>query len=413
MATNTQSFVCREKPNKVDLRTYVLANSPSPNTEQVFLNGVLQNFGVDNDYTIADKTIVFNASTQMEEADVILVNYIIDSYTPPAPDIVPSGASLEGRKNLIHWCLRRLGAPVIDINLDEDQIEDRIDEALMYFRDYHFDGVERAYLHYQITASSIELESPFTDNLERGTVLTGATSGATASVFDKSLDGKIIRIKHLTDNRLRKGETVKIGDTTNLIEILNTDAAVFLGDCDNKYINVGKKALAITNIIPQESSTIGGNLGGMFDFQYQFALNNMFNLASTDLVTYDLYQRYITMWEFMFRGAKGIRFNRKTDRVYLDVEDFLVGKWIILEAWVALDPSIYLEIYSDEFVREYAYNLIKLQWGTNLKKFSGVALPGGVTLNGQQIYDEAKADLEILRERVRKEFELPPDFFVG
>ena len=139
----------------------------------------------------------------------------------------------------------------------------------------------------------------------------------------------------------------------------------------------------------------------------------MFNLASTDLVTYDIYKQYTSLWEFMFRGAKGIRFNRKTDRVYLDVQDWIVGKWIILEAWVALDHNIYLEIYSDEFVREYAYNLIKLQWGTNLKKFSGVALPGGVTLNGQQIYDEAKTDLETLRERVRKEFELPPDFFVG
>lgn len=409
---NTQSFVCREKPNKLNLRTYVLANSPSPNTEQVFLNGVLQNVGVDNDYTISDKTILFNSSTEIEDTDVILVNYIIDTYTPPPADIVPSGAALEGRKNLIHWCLRRLGAPVIDINVDEDQIEDRVDEALMYFRDYHFDGVERAYLHYQITASSIELDAAYTPTIERGTILTGLTSGATASVFDKSVDGKIIRIKHLTDKRLRKSESVKIGDT-DTVQILNSDTAVVIGDCDNKYINVGRKALAITNIIPQETATIGGNLGGMFDFQYQFALNNMFNLASTDLVTYDIYKQYTSLWEFMFRGAKGIRFNRKTDRVYLDVQDWVVGKWIILEAWVALDHNIYLEIYSDEFVREYAYNLIKLQWGTNLKKFSGVALPGGVTLNGQQIYDEAKADLETLRERVRKEFELPPDFFVG
>ena len=89
------------------------------------------------------------------------------------------------------------------------------------------------------------------------------------------------------------------------------------------------------------------------------------------------------------------------------------GQWIILEAWVALDPTVYNEIYMDEFVREYAYSLLKMQWGSNLKKFSGIALPGGVTLNGQQIYDEAKAELDILRERVRKEFQLPPDFIVG
>jgi hypothetical protein len=119
------------------------------------------------------------------------------------------------------------------------------------------------------------------------------------------------------------------------------------------------------------------------------------------------------MWDFMFRGQKGIRFNRKTDRVYFEMSKMLPGQWVIFESWVALNPSVYTEIYTDEFVREYACNLLKMQWGQNLKKFSGISLPGGVTLNGQQIYDEAKAELDVLRERVKKEFELPPDFLVG
>lgn len=414
----SQSFICRESPVLVgsdvaqQKTTFKISSVPSPNTEQVFLNGVLQNVGANNDYTITGDTFVLNRLLIPE--DVVLVNYLIDITLPDPTPVVLSEQSLKSRRALVTWCLRRLGAPVIDINIDEDQIEDRVDEALLYFRDYHFDGIERVYLKHQITASHIHLETAHTETLNKGDVLTGLTSGATAVAYDKSVDNKIIRFRSTSDKKFVKGETVQIGtDSTNTAEILNSDSAIFTGDVDNQYIDVGTKVISVTNIIPQESSTIGGNLGGMFDFQYQFALNNMFNLASTDLITYQIYKQYITQWEFMFRGTKGIRFNRKTDRIYLDIQDWVVDQWIVIEAWAALDPNVYSEIFSDEFVREYAFNLIKLQWGTNLKKFSGIQLPGGITMNGQQIYDEAFADLEKLRERVRKEFELPPDFFVG
>lgn len=415
----TQSFICREVPIRVGDRKFTVANIPVANTEQVFLNGVLQNSGPDNDYTISGRTITFHANTLLNLADpqddVILVNYILEVYTPVPEDPAISSKNLDSRADLIKWCLRKLGAPVIDINIDEDQIEDRVDEALRYFRDYHFDGVERIYLRHQITASVMELESPCSVDIIRGaTTLTGQVSGATAVAFDKTVDGMKIRFRLTGTERFAKGETVFINDSTSdTVEILNTETSLIYGDIDNQYIPIGTKVLSITNIIPQERATIGGNLGGMFDFQYQFALNNMFNLASTDLVTYDIYQRYMSQWEFMFRGAKGIRFNRKTDRVELDIQDYVVDRWIVLECWSALDPAIFTEIYSDEFVREYACALIKMQWGTNMKKFSGISLPGGVTLNGQQIYDEAKQELDVLRERVRKEFELPPDFIVG
>ena len=279
----------------------------------------------------------------------------------------------------------------------------------MYFRDYHFDGIERAYLTHQITPSTMQLQLPYTSDVVKDAVIVGEDSGATALAYSKSLDNKTIYFRKLNGRDFIDGENITVGDQTDVKKILS----VTLGDVDNKYITVSKKIITITNVIPQQSSTIGGNLGGMFDFQYQFALHNMFNLASTDLITYNIYKMYTSTWEFMFRGTKGIRFNRKTDRVHLDVQNLVPGQWIILEAWVALDPTVYNEIYMDEFVREYAYSLLKMQWGSNLKKFSGIALPGGVTLNGQQIYDEAKAELDILRERVRKEFQLPPDFIVG
>ena len=405
----TQSFICREQPSRTNATTFTIANVPVPNTDQVFLNGVLQNAGATNDYTLSSTTITFNRPIETDE--VVLVNYLLEVTTPTVEETNLSRN--EGRVALIHWCLRKLGAPVIDINVDEDQIEDRIDEALMYFRDYHFDGVERCYLHHKITASTMELTAPFAEDLVRGATLVGQTSGATAVAYDKSADMRKIRFANKGGLPFQSGETVSIENTPHTFQILNSATAIVLGDIDNKFMPVSRKVVSITNIIPAETSTIGGNLGGMFDFQYQFALNNMFNLASTDLITYDIYKRYISQWEFMFRGAKGIRFNRKTDRVYIDVKDWTVDQWIILEAWVALDANAYAEVYTDEFVREYAYSLIKMQWGANLKKYSGIQLPGGVSLNGQQIYDEAKEELDKLRARVRSEFELPPDFLVG
>lgn len=405
-------FVCREVPAGAINGTnavFTLSNTPNPNTEQVFLNGILQNVGPTNDYIISGNTITFAIPPIV--TDVILVNYMLDASLPPTP--APGLISSANRRELINWCLKRLGAPVIEINVAEEQIEDRIDEALLYFRDYHHDGVERCYLHYQITASIMNLETAFLGDITKGDILIGQTSGARAVAIDKSVDNKIIRFVTQNNIHFVPGETVEIENSTSTFEILNSPTAIVIGDADNKYINVGTKVVSITNIIPQESSTIGGNLGGIFDFQYQFSLHNMFNLASTDLVTYDIYKNYISLWEFLFRGKKGLRFNRKTDKVYIDVQNWNVDQWIILEAWVALDPEEYKEVYSDEFVREYAYNLIKMQWGNNLKKFSGVQLPGGITLNGQQIYDEAVAELDKLRERVRKEFELPPDMQVG
>jgi len=402
----TQTFITNETPVRLSDTEYSLVEAPLAGSQSVFLNGLLQNAGGSNDYTINQNLITFAFSVDV--TDVVLVNYIVERNES---DSLLS--ALASKKELIHWCLRKLGAPVIDINLDDDQIEDRIDEALLYFREYHFDGVERCYLHHQLTASSMILSQPYTNSITKGDILIGQTSTARGYVYDISEDNLTIRYKILNGKTFIVGETVQIEDSQNTFTILDDSRAVTVGNLDSGYVNLGSKVISVTNIIPQESSTIGGNLGGMFDFQYQFALNNMFNLASTDLVTYDLYQRYISMWEMMFRGKKGIRFNKKTDKVHFEMAGFMPDQWVIFEAWSALDANTYVEIFTDEFVREYAYNLLKMQWGQNLKKYSGISLPGGVTLNGQTIYDEAVEDLKTLRERLRSEFEFPPDFLVG
>jgi hypothetical protein len=406
-----QSYILNENPVRISSRTYSLANYPILNTQSIFVNGLLQNVSSTSDYVMEDNLIKFNYDVLI--TDTVIANYMIEVAGPDDADDYSTYSTTGGRRELIHWCLRKLGAPVIDINLDDDQIEDRIDEALRYFRDYHFDGVERVYLHHQISASTMTLQSPYLLPIDENNKIYGQTSKAEGFIYSKTDDGTVITYKTTNGKYFLPGEIVSIVGTSNTFTILNSSIAITLGNLDTGYIHVGKKVLSITNIIPQQSSTIGGNLGGMFDFQYQFALNNMFNLASTDLVTYDIYKRYISLWEFMFRGQRGLRFNRKTDRVYFDMTNINAGQWIIFETWSALNPSMYKEVYSDEFVREYSCSLLKQQWGQNLKKYSGISLPGGVTLNGQQIYDEATAELQVLRDRVRKEFELPPDFLVG
>lgn len=316
----------------------------------------------------------------------------------------------KSRVELIAWCLRKLGAPVIELNLDEDQIEDRIDEGLAYFRDYHFDGVERCYLKHQITASSFVITAPLAGVFEAQHILKGDTSNATAHFYDGS--GTTVRFITQLGSFI-PGETVTNQTTLATFTISSAVGSITIGDIDTRSIPVGERVISITDILQPQSSSIGGNLGGIFDFQYQWALNNMFSMASTDLITYSIYKSYISTWEFLFRGTKGLRFNRKTDVLYVDINDYMIDQYLIIEAWVALDPEQYKEVYGDEIVREYCYNLIKEQWGNNLKKFSGIQLPGGITLNGQIIYDEAKEELEKLRERIRTEFELPPTFLVG
>lgn len=405
----TQTFVLNENPSRVSNRVYALAKYPMPGTQSIFVNGLLQNVSAVGDYVIVDNVITFNYD--IETDDIVIANYIIETYSPPAD--IPSSASVSGRKELIHWCLRKLGAPVIDINLSDDQIEDRIDEALLYFRDYHFDGVERCYLHYQVTPSTMLLSAAYNGLFTAGMILKGRTSTAEAYTYDLKTNNTIIRYKSTNNLTFIPGEIVDVGDTGNTVTILNSSTAITIGNLDSGYIYLNSKVISVTNIIPQQSATIGGNLGGMFDFQYQFALNNMFNLASTDLVTYDIYKRYISMWEFMFRGQKGINFNKKTDRVYIDMQNISPDQWVVFEVWSALNPSTYPEIFMDEFVREYSYSLLKVQWGANLKKYSGISLPGGVTLNGQQIYEEGIQEIQTLRDRIRREFEFPPDFMVG
>lgn len=246
-------------------------------------------------------------------------------------------ANPNSRQGLIDYCLRRLGHPVIEINIDEDQVEDRIDDAFQFYREYHYDAVERVYLKYQITSE----------------------------------------------------------------------------DMTNRYIPLNDNIVGVDRILPFSNRSTGINI---FDVRYQILINDLYSLMSTDLIYYSQVKTQIELINQLLVGVKPVRFNRHMNRLYIDMDweaDVDVGSFIIVECFRILDPDTFTDVYNDRFLKQYATALIKKQWGENMKKFQGVQLPGGVLLNGQQIFDEAVEELTRLEQEMQSRFELPPDMFVG
>lgn len=249
-------------------------------------------------------------------------------------------AVVNTREKLIDYCKRRLGDPVIEINVDEDQVEDRIDEALQLYREYHSDGQQRTFLKHQITAT----------------------------------------------------------------------------DMTNKYVTVSDSVLSVNRMFPMTGSSTGRD---MFSVQYQMYLNDLAFMDSFmgDLAYYKQMNQYLALLDMTLTGTPQIDFSRVLNRIYIqgDLEDGTLreGDYIVVEAVAAISPSEASKIYNDRWVKEYATALIKLQWGQNLIKFDGVQLPGGVTINARQIYEDAQADIEKLKEELRSEHEMPIDFYVG
>jgi len=241
------------------------------------------------------------------------------------------------RATLKSWCLRKLGEPVIKINVSDDQVEDRIDEALQYFAEYHYDAIEKVYTPYLLTAS----------------------------------------------------------------------------DITNKYIALDDDMVSVTNIFPLYEDGLSANI---FDVRYQARLSDVQYFNDTFLQYYNQTKQYINLVNEILSPNQSIRFNRHTDRLYIDAvwgADLLAGNYIILEGWRTLDPETYGDIYNDRFLKQYITALIKQQWGSNLSKFDNIQLPGGVTFNGQQIYDQATTELESIRETMISQNEEPPMFFMA
>ena len=274
------------------------------------------------------------------------------------------------RKELQEYCLRQLGAPVLEINVDDDQIDDLIDDTFQYFNERHFDGVEKMYMKYQLTQADIDRGSA-KNKTEVGIVTTTATSVDTgAGTFSSSWY-----------------------ETSNFIQV--PDAVI-----------------GINNVFKFDTSSISG---GMFSIKYQLFLNDLYYFNSVNLLQYAMTKSYLEDIDFLLTTDKKIRFNQRQDRLYLDIDwgAQQVDDWIIVECYRALDPENFSGVYNDTFVKKYLTALIKRQWGQNLIKFKGTKLPGGIELNGREIYEDAIADLTDIKERMSTEYELPPLDMIG
>jgi hypothetical protein len=273
------------------------------------------------------------------------------------------------RQELIEYCLRQLGAPVLEINVADEQIDDIVDDALQYFNERHYDGVERMYLKYKMSQ----------DDINRG-----GADGTTG---------------------------VGIVTTTGTSTIVGTATTFNFYETSN-YIQVPDSVIGIEKIFKFDSSTISG---GMFSIKYQLFLNDLYYFNSVDLLNYSMTKTYLEDIDFLLTTDKQVRFNKRQNRLYLDIDWNAQTKdtFFVIDCHRALDPTEFTKVYNDSFLKKYLTSLIKRQWGQNLIKFNGVKLPGGIELNGRQIYEDAQRELEDIKQRMSMDYELPPLDLIG
>jgi len=315
------------------------------------------------------------------------------------------------RQGLIDYCLRKLGHPVTEINVDDDQVNDRIDDAFQFYQDYHYDAIEKVYLKQMMTATRITLTSSVAQSFVNSEVVIGQTSGARGTVCVEgvtSSNGNTLLVQNIVGT-FASSEVI-VGQTTGFS---STMTGYTLGSIDKKYLELNDAVVGVNRVLPFTDQNSGLN---MFDVRYQLRLNDMFDLLSTSIIYYEQVKRHLSLIEMLLVGNKSIEFQRHTNRLYINMNwgvDVKAGEFLVIEAYRILDPTTYTDVYNDRFLKRYATALIKRQWGENLKKFEGVQMPGGVTLNGQKIWDEAMAEIRELEVEMQDTYVEPPDFMVG
>lgn len=242
------------------------------------------------------------------------------------------------RISLIDYAYRSLGAPVLEINVDDDQANDRLDEALQYWQEYHADATFRTYYKHQVTAQ----------------------------------------------------------------------------DVSNGFITVPDALLFVQRVFPFGDANSSIN---MFDARYQMMLNDMYQLnLMGNLSNYVQIQQYVSTIDMLLDGKEMIRFNRHMNELHIDTEwgkDVKEGEYVVIEGWQVVEPSNYPDVYNDWWLKRYFTALVKRQWGQNLLKFEGMQLPGGVMLNGRQLFDDANNEIKELEEQLINDLYAPTDIFIG
>lgn len=280
-------------------------------------------------------------------------------------------AKPSSRTELKEYCLRQLGKPVIEINVDDDQIEDLIDDTIQLFNERAYNGVERMYLKYKLTEEDIKNGGGESGSPGRNTTTTA------------------------TDNNA--------GDTPTS-RTLNFEEG-------RGYLTLPDHIIGVEGIKKVSNSMVNN----MFGFRYQFFLNDFYNFYSYDILNMEITLQYLETLDFLIEGNKDIRYNKVQNRLFIDIDWDLAQKddYVIIDCYRALDPNDFTKIYNEIFVKKYLTSLIKKQWGQNLIKFQGIKMPGGVEFNGRQLYDDAVQEIQALEDKMTTTYELPPLDFVG
>ena len=275
------------------------------------------------------------------------------------------------RSEFKNYCLRQLGAPVLEINVADEQIDDIIDDSLQYFHERHFDGVMRTYLKYQVTQDDIDRG--------KGPGQSGVL-GITTTTATSTIDGATMQ---------------------------------FDWEENSNYLQVPPSVIGIEKVFHFDGSQSMSS--GMFSIKYQLFLNDIYFWGAMEMLTYNMTRTYLADLEFALTTQKQFRFNQRMDRLYLDISwgELTAGDYLVIDCFRTLDPNDYTRVWNDSFLKKYTTALLKKQWGQNLIKFQGVKLPGGVELNGREIYEDGVKELEIIREMMSNTYELPPLDMIG
>ena len=281
-------------------------------------------------------------------------------------------AQPSSRQTFIDYCKRQLGYPVLEINVADEQIDDLVDDALQYFQERHFDGVFPTLLKYKFTQADID----------RG--------------------------------RARGGPNSPVGiASTSATSVIGGASVQFDFEENSNYLKVPDDVIGITKVFQFEGSNSVSS--GMFSIKYQLFLNDIYFWGSTELLTYAMTKSYLEDIDFLLSTQKQIRFNQRMNRLYLDIDWSSVSpnNHLVIDCYRGMNPDTHTRVWNDSFLKRYAVQLIKRQWGQNMIKFQGMKLPGGVELNGRQMYDDAEKELQIIREQMSNTYELPPLDMIG
>ena len=275
-------------------------------------------------------------------------------------------AQPSSRQGLIDYAKRQLGYPVLEINVADEQFQDLLDDAVQIFQERHFDGIERMYLKYKITD----------DDISRGRA---RGAGESLGITTTSATGA--------------GTTFNFEENTN-------------------FLQMPPSVVGVNNIFKIRSDTV---YDGLFNIKYQLFLNDLYQFGSIDLLQYSMVQTYLEDITFLLNPDMRYRFNIRQDRLYIDADwaSLTSGDYFIIDCFRILDPEDFPRVWNDPFIKRYLTATSKKQWGQNLIKFQGVQLPGGVQLNGREIYEDGQRELDEIRSKMSLDYEMPPLDMIG